>query len=404
MYVTKRPHNVIEGPIYPFIQKDPPRFYKTKKHWVVHPDDIIRKQEDNTQLIDSYVLSVSRDENKRRYGQRSYYPKVNKEFRPPLVDPEYDIVPLSRIPRPRTRARINPEGPAKTQNIHGIDVSSKIDERVLKGAIRPTYTIAFEKPPEQILPDLQLKMPQVGGNSAVNTPFQMENDRQEFELDRRNPEVYGSAGMNTPLDLCQTSPLEDLDLDLNMPPVIGRSGINTPVNIDQTTPLEDLLLDHNAPKVQGKSGINTPTTMNAQTPLEDLDLSYGMPQVSGSSGMNTPYGVNQSHANEYMQLNFNNPQTSFQTNPSNPVQIQDYTPQNIVTNNPIQLPYHTTPNYGVQYNSHNENPNMKQTLDYNRNCTSNPNIPSGLQHINPTLKTKPKPMMYGFNFNGGFNV
>ena len=206
MYVTKRPMNTIENPVYPHVLKDPPRFYKTKKHWTVHTGDILRQQQDNPQVFDGSILAVSRDENKNRYGQRSYHHKVNKEFRPPLVDPEYDLVALSRIPRPRTQLRINPnlEGLAETQNIHGLDVSKHIDERKMKGAVRPTYTIAYEKPMEQILPDLRVNLPQVTGESYINTPMMAENDRGEIELHKRNPDVFGSAGMNVPFDVCLT--------------------------------------------------------------------------------------------------------------------------------------------------------------------------------------------------------
>ncbi len=389
MYVNKKPMDVISGPIYPFIQRDPQRFYKTKKHWMVHPDDIVRQQQDNTQLFDGSILAVSRDENKNRYGQKSYHSKVNKEFRPPLIDPEYDLVPLSRIPRPRTQLRINPnmEGVAEAQNIHGLDVSKHIDHRVLKGSVRPTFTIALEKPIEQVLPDLRVNLPQVAGRSYVNTPMMCENDRSEIELQKRNPDVFGSAGMNAPFEVCQT-PLEDIELNFRGPQVSAASGVEAPHKRNASTPLEDLDLQYTNPQVAGKAGMNAPAQFDASTPLEDLHLQYKAPQVSGGTGMNTPYGARNPQAEEYMQLNFTNPQASYQTNPEAPAKFQDYTPQTINTQNPIQLPYQTHKNYALKETTHNEHPGMKQTLEYNRNFSASCNIPQTFQPQNPTLRSK----------------
>lgn len=363
MYVQKKPMNTIEGPVQPFIRKDPPRAYKTKKHWVVHTDDIIRAQDDNTQLIDDYVLAVSRDENQTRYGKRSYIPKVNKEFRPPLIDPEYDLTPLSRLPRPRTSVRTNPDatGVAATQNIHGQDVSSMIDERKMYAAVRPTYTIAFEKPQEVVIPDLKLKMPSVDVSAKANTPMYFENDRSgdNLHLERKNPEVYGSASANAPLQL------------------------------DQTTPLEDLILDYKVPQVSGQAGMNNPSKLDQTTPLEDLELNYNMPTVAGVSGAAHPYLQNQPSAAEDLQLNYTRPQTQVQTNPNAPTQVGDYQRMyNVRTQNPIQVSHMLTPNYGVSVDCRNENPNLRPTLQWNRSFGAMGNLPSNIQNQNPTLKPK----------------
>lgn len=216
MYVNKKPLNTIEYPVLPFIQKDPPRFYKTQKHWSVNVGDITRNQSTNTQLYDNSVLAVSRDENKYRYGARSYHPKVNKEFRPPLIDPEYDTVPLSRIPRPRTQVRLNPKI-AESQNIHGIDVSSKIDERKLHGNIRPTYNIAYEKPLDYQHYSLSYNRPQVFASSGVCSDYKEYNDVQELDLKKRTVDAYGISGMNTPLEINGEFGTENIELNYNRP-------------------------------------------------------------------------------------------------------------------------------------------------------------------------------------------
>lgn len=391
MYVQKKPMNTIQGPIYPFIQKDPPRFYKTKKYWTAHTDDIIREQNDNTQLYDHAVLAVSRDENQYRYGKRSYIPKVNKEFRPPLVDPEYDLTPLSRTPRPRTYLRINPEGAevARSQNMHGMDVSAMIDERKMKASVRPSFTIKYEKPLETVLPDLKFKMPQVSVFSGSNVPLKEDAEHCDIELKRRAPSVFGSASSNTPLKMDHTSPLEDLLLQYKNPQVHADAGIETNTKFDALTPLEDLELSHNRPQISASSGTNTPMSMNATTPLEDLELMPNGPQVSADSGMEHPYHQNQEAPQENMYLANRVHHTSTTINPSGPASVPEYQKlNNVNTINPIQISHKLTPNYHIQQTTHNENPYMKQTLEWDRKFDAAPVRPMGIRHQYPTLKQK----------------
>jgi len=361
MYVGKKPMNVIEYPVSNFVSKDPPRFYKTKKHWTVHTGDILRGQSDNTQLFDGSVLAVSRYENQGRYGRSSYTPKVNKEFRPPLVDPEYDLVPLCRIPRPRTQARINPDAShlAQTQNIAGIDVSSMIDERKMKGNVRPSFTINMELPQDERAmnyPDLKIKQPVVAGYTAVNTPMVVENDKREYELYNLNPSVYATSSVNTPVCFDQPSPYENLDLVFNQPNVNAMAGLNIPYEQSSVTSLEDLQLEYNCPQVGGKTGMNTPFTTTQDTPQQELQ--------------------------------YNRPQTSMRSNPNMRIQLQQDQQQFIKTQNPIKLDYTTTKNYGVTKSTVNTNPLLRPTLQYNRSVQSDCVIPSQLMHQQPTLKQK----------------
>lgn len=358
MYVTKKPMNMVEGPVAPFIQKDPPRFYKTRKHWVAHTDDIIRNQSDNTQLIEDSVLAVSRDENQRRYGKRSYVPKVNKAFRPPLVDPEYDLQPLSRLNRPRTQARTNPESFAQAQNIHQTDVSAMIDERKLYAAVRPTFTIQYEKPLETILPDLKFNMPQVCADAGINTPIKSVAENPEVTLLRKNPEVYRTAGVES---------------------VFRTNG---------ETPLENLQLDRHNPQVDANAGVNSNIRLNSETPLEDLQLDFNAPQTSLRTNVQSQYQLNHNNPSEYMNLEYNRPQASMVVNPNIGIDLQEKCPQEVNTVDRIKVPYKTTPDYGVRQTSFNENPTLKTTLQYDRQCGSAGVMPSNVQHLYPKLKER----------------
>lgn len=361
MYVNRKPLNQLESPVYPFIQKDPQRSYFVKKHWTVDVGDTISDQSNNPDIFDGSILAVARDENQTRYGARSYIPKVNKEFRPPLIDPEYDLVALSRIPRPRTQMRINPDVSEFTpvQNIHGMDVTSMIDDRVLKGSVRPSYTIAIEKPIEVIVPNLKLKMPQVQASSSTNVPMNSENSR-----------IY-------------VTPLEDKN-----PNVYALAGVDMPTTVNGQNSLEYLDLDYNNPMVQALAGQNIPFSEQNTTSLENIELEYKNPQVSGDSGRQSQYKYNSESGNQYKDLKFNMPQASVRINADSLVRQQSYEPQTIKLQEPIRINYQATKNIGVEKNCVNETPTLKPTLTYERSVNSNAVIPAKLQVQTPSLKSK----------------
>lgn len=357
MYVTKKAQNTIDGPVYPFIQKDPFRFFKVPKFWNVKPGDVLLDQADNPQSFDGSVLAVARDENQTHYGKRSYIPKVNKEFRPPLVDPEYDLPPLSRIPRPRTQLRINPQSTAETQNIHGEDVSSYIDSRVMAGSVRPSFSILIEKPLTDVLPDLTYKNPQVSVDSNVQFPLTYDLEHNEIILEKRNPDVYANAGYKSCFE--EGCDVNDIQLEYVNPQVNGNSKINMPYKYIEN-------MEHHTP------------------------LNYNGPQVSVHSGIATPYSKLDNYSS--IQLAHNRPQTSMNIQANSPFSTQEYKPQVIKTQNPIRLNYKTDQNIDYRCNNANKNPNIRQTLHYNRNINANANVPTNvpamLESFTPKLKSK----------------
>ena len=104
----KRPLNTLENPTYPDIRRGPPRFRSAGKHWKVDVGATLMDQYANRQLTEGTLLIQSRDYNKTIYGQSSHRDVVNKNFRPPLLDPIKDFYPLSRLPRERVIPRLNP--------------------------------------------------------------------------------------------------------------------------------------------------------------------------------------------------------------------------------------------------------------------------------------------------------
>lgn len=273
--------NIVEAPVRPFIQKLPPRFVWAGRQKTVNVGEILRNQETNTQSYDNAVLAVSKMENQQRYGQRSYTPKVNKAFRPPLMDPEFDLRPLSRLPRPRTQARVNPGGNGTiyhTQNTHGMDVSALVDDRRLFAAIRPDFGIKMEKPTDyEIVPDLEYNMPQTCGTSrgrVTAVDIQPENEIEYLSLDYKDPEAFAHSGVQSSIRGRNTSALEDLLLDEQTPTAFATSGVqHDTVRIHNYENYENMELEDNNPRAMGYSRVQGPHNMKTDTSyLEDLEL------------------------------------------------------------------------------------------------------------------------------------
>jgi len=304
---------------------------------VANVDDIMRDQEHNPQHDSGAILAVSRDENKNRYGARSYTPKVNKEFRPPLIYPDYDLNALSRLPRPKTSMTINPDTSeiSQVQNIHGMDVSSMIDERVLQGSIRPSWNIPFEQRQDYILPDLKLKLPPASVRPTMNTPMNEQNNECKVVLKPNNPQVSAHAG-------------------------VDANGKWT--NFHEMGPLDDIQLDYKGPKVSADA------------------------RVDGTA----IYHAEPDNRERYTQLDYVRPQTSARVNLSSHVNKQDYEPQVIKIQNPLRsmTSVHTNKDVGLQINMYNETPTLRPTLTYNRAVDSCPVLPTGIHHFVPKLKPK----------------
>lgn len=422
MYVNKKPLNAIEVPVQPFIQKDPPRYYTVPKHWEVHVDDVLKNQHDNTQLIGDSILAVAYDENKRRYGQNSYIPKVNKEFRPPLIDPEYDTVPLSRIPRPRTRPRLNPDSYSHAQNNHGQDVSSHIDHRELIGNVRPTFVVGMEKSLNHITPDLKFTTQSVNAKSGVNsqiqkqheynvknleyinpqvnaktnftTNVQFNNNKITPDLDYKNPQVNAKSGLNPDMEFTQLTMLEEYDY--KNPQVNVKSGVNPNMKNSHRNNVQ--ILNNKNPHVNAKSGFNSNIKMSQEKTIDFFD--YKNPQVNAKSGTQTNIRIN--HDTNVEDLDYVNPQVSVNVNPGMQMDLQDYKPQTINLQDTLDVSYKINPEFNYKQYERRENPTMKENLQYNRSISANANIPRGVQNMNPTLKGKKGQLNQTISANSNF--
>ena len=320
--LLKQPLNVLEGPVYPFIQKDPPRFVWSKKHWTAHVGDIIRETETKPQTYDHAVLAVSRSENQTRYGAKSYTPKVNKAFRPPLefMDPHARL-PLSRMPHPTVVGRINP-GSTKvyhSQNEHDMDVSSMIDHSRIGASVRPTYYFRLDKSDPKELYGTVHPLTQklhASGKSGINTPIHVTEGQSPLDqtvLDFHNPQVSPVSPLQIPINLNQQSSLEDLHLEYHNPIAAPRSNPSAPYICHQKTPNEFLELQKINPTSEPiNAGMNTPINLNQETPLRFLELEQKI----------TVKGANINPSIHFNKTNYNIQDTKASSNPKLRVEYQ----------------------------------------------------------------------------------
>lgn len=285
--------NMLETPAAPFIQRDAPRFQWAGKFNNVQTDEVLRDTETKTQYYQDAVLAVSRDQNQRKYGIRSWYgPVVNKNFRPPLLDPELDINPLSRLPRPRTQVRFNPVSPYHTQNNHDPDVGAFMNPRKLNGAVINNIQVRFEKPTDyEIKPDLEFKRPQTCGPSGNIAPVHLRIEVGEHPyLQKNRPDVSVKPYENVPY--AQFTPIDsdDIHLEYNRVQVGAEPYMTTPIQLaTQLMDVYDVDLEYNRPTAGGKNAETIPYAQFTPIDSDSIELFQNTPIHDAYA--NPGYGV-----------------------------------------------------------------------------------------------------------------
>lgn len=323
LFRQKQPLNPIEGPIQPCIKKDPPRFVEAGKAWTVNPGDIILDNAENPYLVDGTVLAVARDRNKTQYGQRSYTFKVNKNFRPPLIDRD-DLVPLSRLPRPTTQYRNNPSIPYQTMNPISVEGLRYVKQQRCADGIRPTFFQRVEEPQPDVIVDLSQKLPTISAEAPKNTPIffsnecasdpnirkigwevtlrnkgavqprmnnsvplSLQQETQGPELERRNPQVFAGAGKTFCLRENSTMGQSDIELSKRNPSVFASAGREWFTSFDAQQP--DVELDLHNPSVFASAGVQNPFK-HTNSPEQEIHLSQRNPSVFANA--RREFGVN----------------------------------------------------------------------------------------------------------------
>lgn len=84
--VQKRPLNLLEGPIYPDIKKEMPKFRDSKKYWTVD-SSVVKESEKYPFFVESIVEPISREKGTFEYGQSSFRSYVNEQVIYPKMTP-----------------------------------------------------------------------------------------------------------------------------------------------------------------------------------------------------------------------------------------------------------------------------------------------------------------------------
>ena len=122
----------MEGPIFPDIKRDFPKFRSAGKYWKVDAGTSLKEVEKYPFFNDGIIELQSRDRNKTMYGQSSHRSYVNHHVRYPLFAP-VDYLPENRKPRRPVVPRVNPDFIFRTQNDQITEVYSYLTDRIKPG-------------------------------------------------------------------------------------------------------------------------------------------------------------------------------------------------------------------------------------------------------------------------------
>ena len=426
MYTRRKPHNVIQGPKPLCIVRDPP-CAKSQNAGIYSKVDVgaVMMTADSEQFLDQKVLQIPHDDNVTRYGQKSFIPKVNKEFRPPLVDQIYDLMPLSRIPVRSVRGRMNPSSPIEAQNNRNPDVKKFIDGRNLNVCVQPTYVIPLKgiaNDNGRYVRDRERNNPLTSlssGERCMNSGIDIPND---IDLERRNPHIHNDAGVISYMrngDVYNGG--RDISLSRNNPQVSTSAGYEPPItylnefgNVEErernnpavsesagitllseiaTPTYDDITLDRNSCAVSSHSGLSMHRDENMAHAIQtERDLDRNNPAVSSHSGVSMHHDENIARVIQTeLDLDLNNPHASVNINPSarfRSVNDGEYIERPHVENPTVSCDAGI--DYRVRIPKHNDDPYVRPKLHPCNPGTFNAgrNIPYTLQNQQRVLRPK----------------
>jgi hypothetical protein len=296
--VLKRPLNPLQNPVYPVIQKAEPQFKDARKNNMIDVGRVMMEIEHHPDMTTWGVLVQSRDRNKQhQYGQSSHKTVVNKEFRPPLIDPLLDNLPLTRIPVKHKKimpGMINPGNPEAYQapNDGCDDVSKHITDDI-KGnqGWRTNMVMPYEKDLEVVEHQLTPKITNyVSLSSGMSTQIAPKGGVDETPIS----DLYFANKLITSLSSGHSSVFQtpiyasnffETESEEKLMPSVSAGfdfvhKIDGEVAIPNATLLEDDKLN---PIMISRQ--NTFYTRDGETQLDRIQLRSKLPQGSLSSGM-----------------------------------------------------------------------------------------------------------------------
>lgn len=318
---AKKPLNLLENPVPPCITKGPSPFARwSGVNFKAAPEDILLQSRCNPNFSEALVLNESRDANQTRYGQSSYRSYVNKEFRPPIIPWECQH-PWSRMPRRETTVRVNPTAADNesgrlfvAQNNNPLNIDKEVSEYKTPGdLVAPTYYHPIDMPVDNsVLPDLEMKLPQVCVTAGVNAPITIDAPTLAPQLEYEKKTVPIQTGYTIPISVNGYNAAENLKLQHHNPQVFVEAGTSLPIYTqpDLSSAALSRPLENCRPQVSVSAGITTPFLYDARQGESVINLEYNGPQVSASAGAAMPYYGTLARPDTDPQLHLSRPQVS----------------------------------------------------------------------------------------------
>lgn len=391
MLLRRKPLNNLEFPKPLYIVKDP--CGSNPQHAGIHSKvDVgkIMQQAENFRFTQDATLRVARDENITRYGQRSFTPKVNKEFRPPIIDPILDVFPLSRIPVTMTKGRINPRIPIQPRLEASTDVRKAIDEVKRIASVCPTYVVKLDPDRERpITKTLHRSYPQASARSGRIALRTVADPPQDVDLQRRNIELIEEAGVVSTLRYTPLS--DDIELERRAPITAVHAGYEAPTTRIDFGSAEDIELERSSPLVSCESGF-APMSSLAEIDRDEYDLERRGDIVSLSSGIESDYHTSFAEViRTDLDLGLNLPHTSSRLNAA--TQYRETNDGDFVARPRVErdnISHDAIPDYNVRLHSHVENPTLRPTTGVANpgNFSAGANIPQTHFSYAPRLRPK----------------
>lgn len=301
-YGFKRPTNQIENPVYPDIRKAPERWRNAGKHWMVDMGAVTLNTEiyNNLNMAAGGVLAQDRDFNKQMFGGASSYQDKIVNFRPPLLNYYDDVHPQHMVPcttKPifghlnPTTVVVGGTSAYLADNDRPIDT----DKYIIKGKVGCQGAVAGSNfridnsLSDHVLPDLELKLPQVSADSGYHPQYRDNTNHynNDIEIDYQKPEYYSNAGYNNLFTTTGENGMEYFELTDTIPQVSASAGIQSVYRDFQTdgyTPDLQLKL----PQISASAGTeynyrpsNLPETL--------IELETNLPEVYAEAGHNYRY-------------------------------------------------------------------------------------------------------------------
>jgi len=328
------------------ILRDPPKSITTRRIDKVGENSFITDMIDdssdrNCEAINVYArgvnpfVSVSYSNVGNNGGQRSnsltsnvtqaslpYKIMKDGAFRPPEYS-QYNLTPLSRLPRVWTKVNTNRgfiDYRKKLKDCGTSENTKEVKTNTLKASIRPTAVYKIEKPIEEPF-EIKYVIKPVINNSATSGIRSMNITRQDVkvptkEIDNNKLNVFANANLSDNLKYVNKN---NMETDRFIQDTNYQNVVTNPYSNKNVTNIEDVLDLKNVKVKNELLNVKYKTQLSGNDKVEyihnDIQLNRNLPEYTQITNKNKNIYKNIKKENEIV-LNKNTPLTSFEVNRS----------------------------------------------------------------------------------------